>query len=204
MNTPKNQSTNSFLELLSELDTEKKTSPQELKIINQDKIATQSTIMDKELAKIKQASASIHRKDESDPVSSAFVHMVDPEEVLSFRREGIQQYMLKKLKHGEYKEADFIDLHGKTIEQAYSYTLEFIKHCLTNEYRCCLIVHGKSDRAKQKAVLKSYVAHWLRQIPQVLAYHSAPQFKGGTGALLVILKKGEKASRENFERHAKR
>lgn len=202
MTTTKTTS-NSFLALLKELDTEESTNL-ELKVIDQDKVASHSALMDKELAKIKQASASIHKKAESDPVSSAFVPMVDPEEVLSFRREGIQQYMLKKLKNGEYKEADFIDLHGKTIEQAYSYTLEFIKHCLENEYRCCLIVHGKSDRAKRKAVLKSYVAHWLRQIPQVLAYHSAPHFKGGTGALLIILKKGEKASRENFEKHARR
>lgn len=176
-----------------------------VKILKQDKVETKTEILDKDLAKIRQAFASVNSKKETDPISSSFVPMVNPEDVLSYKKEGVQHHILRKLKNGEYKEADYIDLHGKTIEQAFAYTMEFIKHAREHEYRCILIVHGKGDRSsKEKALLKSYVAHWLRQHNEVLAYHSAPQYKGGTGALLVILKKGEKASMENFERHAKR
>ena len=52
--------------------------------------------------------------------------------------------------------------------------------------------------------MKSYVAHWLKQMNDVIAYHSAPDFKGGTGAVMVILKKGDKASALNRELHARR
>ena len=41
-------------------------------------------------------------------------------------------------------------------------------------------------------------------MPEVLAFHSAPEWKGGTGALMVILKKGDKASLDNRELHAVR
>ena len=52
--------------------------------------------------------------------------------------------------------------------------------------------------------MKSHVAHWLKQIPDILAYHSAPDFKGGTGALCIILKKGDKASIVNREIYGRR
>ena len=41
-------------------------------------------------------------------------------------------------------------------------------------------------------------------MPEVLAYHSAPEWKGGTGAVMVILKKGDKESDDNRELHALR
>ena len=41
-------------------------------------------------------------------------------------------------------------------------------------------------------------------IPEVMAYHSAPVWKGGAGALYVILKKSDKASIINREIYQKR
>ena len=130
--------------------------------------------------------------------------MVEPNDVLEYRRPGVQPYILRKLRQGEYSEADFIDLHGKTIEKAYDMVMHFLTFAKQKEFRCILIIHGKGMRQKQKALMKSYVAHWLRQIPEVLAFHSAPEWKGGTGAVMVILKKGEKASAENREQYARR
>ena len=93
---------------------------------------------------------------------------------------------------------------GKTIEQAYEMVMKFIDHARRHEFRCILIIHGKGERANPKALMKSHVAHWLKQIPDILAYHSAPDFKGGTGALCIILKKGDKASIVNREIYGRR
>ena len=82
--------------------------------------------------------------------------------------------------------------------------MNFISFAKEQEFRCVLIIHGKGERQKEKALIKSYVAHWLRQIPEVLAFHSAPQWKGGSGAVMIILKKGDKASAINREIHARR
>lgn len=175
--------------------------------LEQDKVETHTPSMDKETAKIKQEAATKDTKEETvDHVSSSFVPMVSPNDILSYRSPGAQPFLLKKLKHGEYREADFIDLHGKTVEEAYEYVRRYVLFARGQGYRCILIIHGKGERdyLKRKATLKSYVAHWLKQMPEVLAYHSAPDWKGGAGAVMVILKKGDKASFDNRELHSLR
>ncbi len=170
----------------------------------QDKIAGSSPLLDKNTAKIRQEAATTDREQLELEASSAFVPMVDPNEVLSFRRSGVQPYVLTRLKKGEYIEADYIDLHGKTVEQAYDLVMRFLEHARREEFRCVLIIHGKGSRGPQRALLKSYTAHWLRQIPEVQAFHSAPAWKGGTGSVLVILKKGDKSRAETRELHSRR
>lgn len=175
--------------------------------MEQDKVELPAATMDKETSRIKKEAASRDTKEESiDYFSSTYVPVVAPNEVLSYRSPGAQPFLLKKLKNGEYREADFIDLHGKTVEEAYEYTRRYVLMARNEGFRCILIIHGKSERqhAKRQTTLKSYVAHWLRQMPEVLAYHSAPEWKGGTGAVMVILKKGDKASMDNRELHSVR
>lgn len=175
--------------------------------IKQDKIEFHTPSMDKETSKIKkEAAVKDTTEEELDYFSSTFVPMVAPNEVISYRSSGAQPYLFKKLKHGEYIEADFIDLHGKTVEQAYETTRRYIMFARQQGYRCILIIHGKGERdhLKKKATIKSYLAHWLKQMPEVLAYHSAPEHKGGTGAVMVILKKSDKESLDNREMHARR
>lgn len=179
----------------------------QVKVIKQDKIEVTTPSMDKETSKIRrEAAVKDTTEEEVDYFSSTFVHMVAPNEVLSFKTPGAQPYLLHKLKKGEYSEADFIDLHGKTVEEAYEYTRRYILYARERGYRCILIIHGKGERdhLKRKATIKSYVAHWLKQMPEVLAYHSAPEWKGGTGAVMVILKKGDKARMDNREAYALR
>jgi len=175
----------------------------EIRPLKQDKINKTTELMDRKLAKIRQEAAMRKPEDVTDSASSGFVAMVQPNDVLEFRRPGIQPYVMQKLRRGEYIEADHIDLHGKTIEQAYEAVMHFIDYAKRHEFRNVLIIHGKGERSNPKALMKSHVAHWLKQIPDVLAFHSAPDFKGGTGALYIILKKGDKASiinRENYQR----
>ena len=201
---------NNFLNLLKEQENSEQNEyfsslmGGEIKPIVQDKIDRQSESIDKNLAKVRQTAATTAKEEITDSAASGFVHMVQPNDVLDYRKPGVQPYVIQKLRRGEYPEADYIDLHGKTIEQAYEMVMKFIDHARRHEFRCILIIHGKGQRSNPKALIKSHVAHWLKQIPDILAYHSAPDFKGGAGALCIILKKGDKASIVNREIYGRR
>lgn len=201
----------SFLDLLKEKaenqESDKKSFYQEISDIvpiKQDTIEKKTALLDKVISKIRREAACRLPEKENEGASSAFVPMVGPNDVLEYRKPGVQPFVIARLRAGEYHEADFIDLHGKTIEKAYHTVMDFISFAKEQEFRCILIIHGKGERQKEKALIKSYVAHWLRQIPEVLAFHSAPQWKGGTGAVMIILKKGDKARAINRENHARR
>lgn len=199
-----------FLELLKEQDTAEKpdfkelVGADEIKPMVQDKIDSQSKAIDKSLAKARQANAVSRPEDITDTASSGFVAMVQPNDVIEYKRPGIQPYVIKKLRNGEYPEADYIDLHGKSVEQAYDHVMRFLEFSKKHEFRTILIIHGKGQRSNPKALIKSHVIHWLKQIPEVLAFHSAPEWKGGSGALMVILKKSDKQSIINREIYQKR
>ncbi len=172
--------------------------------MKQDTVQRTSPLLDARTSKIRQDAASKVQQEEVEGAGSGFVRMAEPNEVLEFRRPGIQPFILRKLRAGDYAEADFIDLHGCTIEAAYDRVIHFIARSRDRGFRCVLIIHGKGELRKRKAIIKSYVAHWLRQLPDVLAFHSAPEWKGGTGAVMVIIRKNEKASAENREFFARR
>jgi DNA-nicking Smr family endonuclease len=169
-----------------------------------DTVQRSTPLLDPRTSKIRQDAASKVQQEEVEGAGSGFVRMAEPNEVLEFRRPGTQPFILRKLRAGDYAEADFIDLHGCTIEAAYDRVIHFISKSHDRGFRCVLIIHGKGELRRRKAVIKSYVAHWLRQLPDVLAFHSAPEWKGGTGAVMVILRKNEKASAENREFFARR
>ena len=62
----------------------------------------------------------------------------------------------------------------------------------------------RSTPAATPARLKSYVAHWLGQMPQVIAYSSADRRHGGTGAVLVLVKKSAEAKEETREAYGQK
>lgn len=172
--------------------------------MKQDTVQRASPLLDARTSKIRQDAATKVQQQEVEGAGSGFVRMAEPNEILEFRRPGIQPFILRKLRAGDYSEADFIDLHGCTIEAAYDRVTHFIARSRDRGFCCVLIIHGKGELRRRKAVIKSYVAHWLRQLPDVLAFHSAPEWKGGTGAVMVIIRKNEKASAENREFFARR
>lgn len=116
----------------------------------------------------------------------------DPEiasgEELVFHREGVQTSVLRKLRRGQYRVQAEIDLHGLTVAEAKEALREFIAHSLTRHIRCVRVIHGKGLRSGHRGpVLKGAVSHVLRRIAPVLAYVSARQVDGGTGAIYVLL-----------------
>jgi DNA-nicking Smr family endonuclease len=116
----------------------------------------------------------------------------DPEvasgEELVFSREGVQSSILRKLRRGQYRVQAEIDLHGLTVPEAKEALRGFLAHALEQRIRCVRIVHGKGLRSGHRGpVLKGAVSSVLRRVGPVLAYVSARQVDGGTGALYVLL-----------------
>ena len=111
---------------------------------------------------------------------------------------------MRKLKAGEYFPQLGVDLHNNTIEQAYKKVRKLVIKAYREDVRCIIIVHGKGEFSTPKALLKSYVAHWLKMMPEVLAYHTAMPYHGDKGATYVLIKKGEGSRLETREIHSKR
>ncbi len=93
-----------------------------------------------------------------------------------------------QLQRGEIKLQARLDLHGFTLTNARKRCAQFILYHQQQGTRYVLIVHGKGARSSAYSVLKSHVNHWLKQMPEVLAFHSAQPQHGGRGALYVLLK----------------
>lgn len=117
------------------------------------------------------------------------VEEVDGSEILSFRRDGIQNNVFKKLRSGGYRISEELDLHGSSIKEAKEYLIYYLHEAVQFEGCCIRIIHGKGlSSGKQKPVLKTYVNHWLSEHERVLAFHSAKIKDGGTGAVYLLLK----------------
>lgn len=118
--------------------------------------------------------------------------VADPElasgEELVFAREGIQQGVLRKLRRGHFRVQAEVDLHGLTVPEAKEALRDFLVHSLERHYRCVRVIHGKGLRSGHRGpVLKGAVSSVLRRVGPVLAYVSARQVDGGTGAMYVLL-----------------
>jgi DNA-nicking Smr family endonuclease len=109
-------------------------------------------------------------------------------EELVFHRTGIQPAVLRKLRRGDYRVQGEIDLHGLTVAEAKQALREFLAQALLRQWRCVRIVHGKGLRSGHRGpVLKGMVGTMLRKLAPVLAFVSARQVDGGTGAVYVLL-----------------
>jgi DNA-nicking Smr family endonuclease len=109
-------------------------------------------------------------------------------EELVFHRPGVQGPILRKLRRGQYRVQAEIDLHGLTVVEAKQALRQFLAEALDRHIRCVRIIHGKGLRSGHRGpVLKGAVSSVLRRTGPVLAYVSARQVDGGTGAVYVLL-----------------
>ncbi len=145
----------------------------------------------KPTAKIRQIEDNLEELFIHDPLSDELeVEDVDTEDILSFCREGIQNNVFKKLRSGNYRISDELDLHGANIKQAKMILVYYLQEAVQFEGCCIRIVHGKGNRSgDRKPVLKTQVNHWLSEHERVLAFHSCKPKDGGTGAVYVLLKR---------------
>jgi len=117
-------------------------------------------------------------------------------EQLEFMRPGVQKSLLKQMRNGKLPVEDRIDLHGLYRDQAREQLLQFIQHAQLSGYKIICVVHGKGYHSEDgRPVLKAMVNKWLQNIPEVLAFTSAPHRDGGYGAVYVLIRRlhGEQA-----------
>lgn len=139
-----------------------------------------------------------------DPLTSGPVEMVDPMALLSFKRPGVQNGVFRNLRLGKYPLDARLDLHRMTVELARKMLHRFVQDCVAHDVRAALITHGKGIGRDNPAMLKSCVAHWLPQMPEVLAFHTAQKQHGSYGATYVLLRKSDRKKQETRERVSKR
>lgn len=124
-----------------------------------------------------------------------------PLEMLEWKQDGVQHAVFSKLRRGGYALEYELDLHQKTVKEAQQAVFKLFQQVRVKNWRCVLISHGKGERSSTPGRLKSYVARWLIDHPDVIAYCSAQRNHGGVGSVYVLIRKsaaGKAANRERF------
>ncbi len=132
--------------------------------------------------------------------SAAEPPQLDPFDFLEFVRPGVQQGVYRNLRLGKYELQARLDLHGLTVEQSRAALWQFAQDCQRNGVRCALVTHGKGVGREREARLKSCIAHWLPQLEEVLAFHSAQRHHGGLGACYVLWRKNSEQRLKTAEK----
>jgi len=142
------------------------------------------------------AAVKVTESDDNFLAGEEHVPRVKPLDTLSFKRDGVQHGVFRRLKQGHYAVESSLDLHRLTVVQARKEVLAFVRDCVAHDIRCGAITHGKGEQRENPALLKSCVNYWLPQLSEVLAFHTAPRHSGGLGATFILLRKsaGKKAA----------
>lgn len=122
--------------------------------------------------------------------SDGRVEAVRPSEYLEFSVPDLPWRTFSQLKRGQTAWQAGLDLHGYTLEEARAELESFLRDATSQGLRCVLVVHGKAwGTTADFPVLKSHTNAWLREWPGVLAFCSATELDGGTGAVYILLRK---------------
>jgi DNA-nicking Smr family endonuclease len=122
--------------------------------------------------------------------------IADTGDEISFRRLGVQNNIMRKLKNGEYRIEEICDLHGLRVDESKAALREFLADALAHNLRCVRIIHGKGKGSGPRGpVIKTAVNMILRKTAPVLAFTSARRVDGGTGAINVLLSNKPPAER---------
>jgi DNA-nicking Smr family endonuclease len=114
--------------------------------------------------------------------------LLETDETLSFRREGISLEVVRKLRRGHWSLQAQLDLHGLRRDGAREALGLFIHDSARRGLRCVRVIHGKGHGSPgREPVLKGRVRRWLVQKNEVLAFVQARASDGGAGALMVLL-----------------
>ncbi len=141
----------------------------------------------------RRARAASRRADEARALAETLEHDaadlgVETGDELGWRRDGVPEQLLRRLRRGEYSRRAELDLHGMTQAEARLALAAFLAESADHGLRCVRVIHGKGRGSGQRGpVLKSAVNRWLRRCAAVVAFCSARRADGGTGALYVLL-----------------
>ncbi len=115
--------------------------------------------------------------------------LLDTDDALSYRRDGIGPEVVRKLRRGVWAIQAQIDLHGLRRDEAREQLAAFVRDAVRHGLRCVRVVHGKGNGSPgRESVLKAKARGWLVQKSEVLAFTQARASDGGQGALIVLLR----------------
>lgn len=141
------------------------------------------------------AKARFSKQDERNVLQESLEANVESMEIesgqgLSFARPSVGRRTFRKLGRGNFSVQSEVDLHGLTVVEARSVLGDFIEASIERGHSCVRVIHGKGLGSGDRGpILKRKVDTWLRKWDAVLAFTSARQVDGGTGAVYVLLKK---------------
>ena len=120
---------------------------------------------------------------------------IESGDTLTYRGDGIQDSVWRRLRRGNYHIRAELDLHGLNRDAARQAVAQFLADCQNNDARCIRIIHGKGRGSPNSGpVIKALLDGWLRRRKDVLAFCSARPHDGGTGAVYVLLRASQTLS----------
>lgn len=138
-------------------------------------------------------------------LTTGFLDIIPVDTPLEFRREGLQNGVIDKLRLGKYTQQASLNLLRQPVEQCRQMLFRFMHEVRQSGLRNILIIHGKGREDESHAnIVRSYLARWLSEFDDVQAFCTALPHHGGSGACYVALRKSAQAKQDNWERHAKR
>lgn len=118
-------------------------------------------------------------------LTTGYLDIVPLATPLEFKREGLQSGVLDKLRRGKYSQQASLSLLRQPVEQCRQMLFAFMVQAQKEGLRNVLIVHGKGrDDQSHANIIRSYLARWLEELPEVQAFCAALPHHGGSGALL--------------------
>lgn len=98
---------------------------------------------------------------------------------------------MRQLKRGTLRIGEELDLHGFLKEEALRRLRQFVASAYARGAQAVLVITGKGINSPEGPVLRGAVDTWLREQGKgmVAEFHPAPREKGGSGAIVVFLRK---------------
>jgi len=121
-------------------------------------------------------------------LQSPAIDNTSPWEPVLFVRQGADKSTIRAFRRGHIPNDETIDLHGMREPEARRALVDFFAECRRYKLRSVQIIHGKGRNSEQPGgVLKPLTIQWLKQQRDVVAFCSATERDGGTGATNVLL-----------------
>jgi DNA-nicking Smr family endonuclease len=131
--------------------------------------------------------AAVRRELLAQPLAELELELGDP---LAYVANGVAPRILRQLGKGQYSVRAELDLHSLDARTAGNLLGRFLAEQRQLGNLCVKIIHGKGLRSKDAIpVLKQLTDRLLRQRGDVLAYRSARAADGGSGAVVVLLRR---------------
>lgn len=112
---------------------------------------------------------------------------LNAQQPLFYQGPKINSRIMRQLKSGGIRVDAEFDLHGMPAIDAERHLKRFLADVYKERLHCIRIIHGKGTRSEAGPVLHNIVDKVLRQQGRIMAYCSAPQNQGGSGAVLALI-----------------